>query len=260
MQQLVILLHSSKTMRIDASNKIGSLRPPALIREATELGTYLKSLNTAGIEKSMHVSESLASRTKETIDSWHPKGRALAIDSFIGDIYSGLRAGELSKEDRDYADHVLWILSGLYGFLQPYDAIAPYRLEMGYKLPKYPSLYSFWSTKIADHLPADAIIVNTSSVEYTKAVLPYVDPKRVITPNFMTINPKTGQPAFTTVHAKIARGAFARWLITSRITDPARFKEFSDLGYAYDASLSTSEAPVFVCREFGGIGLSIRLT
>ena len=61
-------------------------------------------------------------------------------------------------------------------------------------------------------------------------------------------------------HAKIARGAFARWLVTGRITDTAAICDFSDIGYQYDEKLSTPGEPAFVCREFGGKGLSVRLT
>ena len=75
----------------------------------------------------------------------------------------------------------------------------------------------------------------------------------------MTVNPKTGEPGFTAVHAKIARGAFARWLITTKITDPKRFNEFADLGYRFDETRSTADSPVFVCQQFEGLGLSIRL-
>jgi uncharacterized protein len=255
---MVILLHSSKTMRT-SDQPAGVLRQPVFLEEAEQLAALLKTLSTTEVQEAMHISESLAAKTQATINNWENGTQTMAIDSFIGDIYSGLRAGELSPADRDYADSTLWILSGLYGYLRPYDGIRPYRLEMGYKLPRLGSLYDFWGSKIASQLPEEGIIVNTSSVEYTKAVLPHVDTGRVVTPNFLTVNPKTGQPAFTAVHAKIARGAFARWLITSRITDPKRFKEFNDLGYVFDASLSTPTEPTFVCTEFGGIGLSIRL-
>jgi cytoplasmic iron level regulating protein YaaA (DUF328/UPF0246 family) len=255
----VILIHSSKTMRSNRSDS--PLRMPVFLKEAEQLATYLKSLSPAAIAKAMHISPALAAKTKATIDSWQPQGYSAAIDSFIGDIYSGLRAQEFSGEERGYADSVLWILSGLYGFLHPNDGIAPYRLEMGYRFddPKFSNLYTFWGTKIAKQLPRKGIIVNVSSVEYTKAILPFVGQTRVITPNFLTVNPKTGEPGFTAVHAKIARGAFARWLITTRITDPKRFNEFTDLGYSYDKKRSTLNAPVFICKEFKGIGLSIRL-
>jgi cytoplasmic iron level regulating protein YaaA (DUF328/UPF0246 family) len=62
------------------------------------------------------------------------------------------------------------------------------------------------------------------------------------------------------VHAKIARGAFARWLIQHRIEDLATLKDFNDIGYTYNAELSTPEQPVFVAQEFKGLGLSIRLS
>jgi hypothetical protein len=257
--QLVILLHSSKTMR--SSESSAGLRQPAFTKEAGQLNQLLKSLSNEQIEKAMHISGALAAKTKDTIGAWSMDGKTLAIDSFIGDIYSGLRAQELSTADRDYADSVLWILSGLYGCLRPYDGVSPYRLEMGYKLPGTPfkNLYGFWGEKLAQQLPEQGMIVNVSSVEYTKAVLPFVDASRVITPNFLTINPKTGEPGFTAVHAKIARGAFARWLITTRITDPKRFREFNDLGYRFDEARSTDGAPVFTCKQFEGLGLSIRL-
>jgi cytoplasmic iron level regulating protein YaaA (DUF328/UPF0246 family) len=90
-------------------------------------------------------------------------------------------------------------------------------------------------------------------------VLPYVAAERVIAPLFFTIDPKTGEPTFVVVHAKIARGAYARWLIKTGIQDVARLHEFKDIGYEYSPKLSTPQAPAFVAHEFGGKGLSMRL-
>lgn len=258
---MIILLHSSKTMKspgLEGHN----YRAPELITHSQELAAYLKTLAPNQLTKAMHVSAALATKTHATLQDWNtePRKQSLAIDSFVGDIYSGLRASELSKADRDYADTTLRILSGLYGIIRPYDAIMPYRLEMGYRLPDapYSNLYAFWGKLIAATLPKEGPVVNASSAEYTKAVLPFVDPTRVITPKFLTVDPKSGEPTFVVVHAKIARGAFARWLITSRVTDPADFIGFNDIGYKYDKTLSTSEGPAFVCREFLGKGLSMR--
>lgn len=258
---MVILLHSSKTMR--GTNVKPADRRPQLINKTEEIAAYLKTLSIRQVEKSMHLSSQLASQTHDLIQEWTSKteSQTLAIDCFVGDIYSGLQASDLSKSDRDYADKVLWILSGLYGFIRPYDGIYPYRLEMGYKLPDagFSNLYKFWGSSIAGCLPKDDLIVNVSSVEYTKAIMPFINPKDIVTPRFLTIDPKTNEPTFKVVHAKIARGAFARWLITTRLTDPAKFRNFNDLGYEYSESLSTPMEPAFVCREFGGKGLSVRL-
>jgi cytoplasmic iron level regulating protein YaaA (DUF328/UPF0246 family) len=258
---ITILLHSSKTMKHRLISQ--PLRRPQLLHATTELAAYIKTLSASDLKKTMHVSSALAEKTRGVMKAWDADSahQSLAVDSFVGDIYSGLRASELSKEDRDYADQTLHILSGLYGVIRPYDGISPYRLEMAYKFdePPFNNLYTFWGDEIAKTLPSGGPIVNVSSVEYTKAVLPFVDSSRVITPKFLTVDPKTKEPTFVVVHAKIARGAFARWLITSKITDPARFSEFNDIGYIYDKSLSTPTEPVFVCQTFGGIGLSMRL-
>lgn len=259
---LIILLHSSKTMRSSSlSSRI--LRSPQLIDQAVKLNLFLKTLSNEQLSSMMHISSQLAIKTHILIDAWSndPINQTPAIDCFIGDIYSGLRAGELSQADRIYADSTLWILSGLYGFLRPLDGIYPYRLEMAYKLSgfKTSDLYTFWGTQIADHLPPQVPIVNVSSLEYTKVITPFVDPSRIVTPQFLTLQPKTGVPTFMAVHAKIARGAFARWLITSRTIDLKKFHDFHELGYQFSPELSTLHTPTFVCETFGGKGLSIRL-
>jgi cytoplasmic iron level regulating protein YaaA (DUF328/UPF0246 family) len=258
---LTILLHSSKTMR--SPTQARPLRQPLLDRQAKEIGTYLKTLSPEEIAKYMHVSSALAGKTHKLIADWSdsPDKQSIAIDSFVGDIYSGLRASELSEDDRGYADQTLRILSGLYGVIRPYDGICSYRLEMAYRLPdpKFTNLYAYWGDAIAKCLPTEGPVVNVSSIEYTKAVLPFIDSTRIITPRFLTVNPTTGDPTFVVVHTKIARGAFARWLITSRTTNIAKFSKFSDIGYTYNKQLSTPSEPVFVCQTFGGIGLSMRL-
>jgi uncharacterized protein len=256
-----ILIHSSKTMRPVEMQL--ALTTPSLIDMAQPLMSYVMTLSPAVIASSMHVSPTLAAKTKLTIDAWSDIAtlQSPAVYSFVGDIYSGLRASELSDSDVAYAQDHVRILSGLYGVLRPLDQIVPYRLEPAYTFPdaRYKNMYAYWGSRVAGTLPANGYIINTSSVEYMKLVLPFVDADRVVTPRFLTINPATGVPGFTAVHAKIARGAFARWLIMTRITDPSRFNEFDDLGYLYDAALSTPREPVFVCRQFGGIGLSVRL-
>jgi len=108
-------------------------------------------------------------------------------------------------------------------------------------------------------LPQDDLIVDLSAVEYSKTVTPYIDQTRIVAPRFLTVNPKTSEPTFVVVHAKIARGAFARWLIQSRVTNSDKLQTFQGLGYRYASTLSTPTQPTFVCKKFGGIGLSTRL-
>lgn len=263
---MLILIHTSKTMRpVVTEDNIQHLSKPQLLESASEMAAYLKSLSPSDVARIMKISPKLAHETCTLISGWSgsPKYQRAAVDSFIGDIYSGLQAQRWSVADRRYADQHLRILSGLYGTLRPFDGIYPYRLEMAYRLPDEPfkSLYAYWGDRIAKALPSTETIVNLAAAEYSKAVLPHLGPSaKVVTPQFMTISPKTGQPVFVVVHAKIARGAFAGWMIRQRVDNPTSLTRFNQLGYVYDRESSTDDSPVFICREFGGLGLSVRLS
>lgn len=254
-----IILHSSKTMKSGIGNV--STTEPRFMNRARELNAYVCARSTDEITSFMHVSPKLAGEVAVQAGEWLSGIPSPAIDSFIGDIYSGFRAAELSDTERAYAQKHLVILSGLYGVLSPLDGVVPYRFEMGYSLPGFTAknAATYWGDSIAAELPSEGYIINTSSAEYMKVILPFVDAARVITPQFLTVNKKTGEPGFTAVHSKIARGAFARWLIQTGIQDPHDFFKFHDLGYEYNETRSTLREPVYICKDFKGIGLSVRL-
>jgi cytoplasmic iron level regulating protein YaaA (DUF328/UPF0246 family) len=259
---MIILLHTSKTMR-SPEDGTAALYGPALLDKAGPLAAYIQSLSSSQLMRCMHLSPGLAEKTYELFQNWNlaPERQRPAIDSFIGDIYSGLQVPTWSVKDREYAHDTLRILSGLYGIVRPLDGVFPYRLEMGYILPEqqFENLYRYWDEAIVRTLPASGSLINLAAIEYSKVVTPYVDPSRITTPAFLTRNPKTNEPTFVVVHAKIARGAFAAWLIKQHITDQSQLETFSELGYVYDRGLSQPQAPVFVCDSFGGLGLSVRL-
>jgi cytoplasmic iron level regulating protein YaaA (DUF328/UPF0246 family) len=260
---MIILLHSSKTMR-PSNNEISEYRQPVLLDDTLKLQDYLKTRTIDELMEMMKVSGRHATSIHSRIQGFSTDSnqQRAAIDSFLGDIYSGLQAVEFNETDRRYADKHLRIISGLYGILRALDGIYPYRLEMGYKLPGYPeaNLYQFWGDKIASTIPKAGPVVNLLSVEYSKGVAPYVEPSRIVTPVFKTISPKTGEPSAVAIHSKIARGAFANWLIKTKAIDTQTLPDFTDIGYHFDESLSTPQTPVFTCKTFGGKGLSLRLT
>jgi cytoplasmic iron level regulating protein YaaA (DUF328/UPF0246 family) len=260
---MIVLMHSSKTMRVPASARTPTGTPPLLDR-AEELIDYLRTLSPAQLSRIMTISGDLAAKTKEQFDAWttDPAAQTPAVETFVGDIYSGLQVDSFDAADRKYANSHIRVLSGLYGVLRPFDGISPYRLEMGYRLPpgKYSSLYQFWGPSVAAELPERGDIINLAAGEYTKVIFKHIDADRVITPKFLTVDPKSKQPKFIVVHAKIARGTFARWMVKERVSSATAMHKFADIGYAYDETLSTPSEPAFVCQEFGGKGLSVRLT
>ncbi|MCA9374046.1 YaaA family protein [Candidatus Peregrinibacteria bacterium] len=259
---MIILLHSSKSMKANPS-KTEKYQAPQLLEQAKKINSYLKTLSSTQIQKSMKVSASLAQKTEELLNEWNidPQQQTPAIDAFRGDIYSGLQAHSLTPDQRLYANKTLYILSGLYGVLKALDGIYPYRLEMAYKFPQKPfsNMYEFWNDSIASCLPKNEPIINLAADEYSKTITKFVNKDRIISPKFLTINPKNGEPKFVVVHAKIARGAFANWLIKSEQNDPKKINTFNKIGYQYSKTLSTPDIPTFVCQEFQGTGLSVKL-
>lgn len=250
-------------MRTAGTGGSSQYQKPFFIDKSRRLAEYIRSLSAEQLAKQMKLSPDLAAKTYTLWQAWTDNSNVQrpAIDSFLGDIYSGLQAESFTEQDRQHADDTLLILSGLYGALRPLDSIYPYRLEMGYNFLDEPfkNLYSFWNNHAAARVPPTNIVINLSSIEYTKAILPYIS-NRVITPKFLTMNPKSGQPKFVAVHAKIARGAFASWLITNRITSASDLSGFNKLGYTLDRKSSSPNQPVFLAYDFKGQGLSIRKT
>src|SRR6185369_12853699 len=117
---MIILMHSSKTMRVPTSGH----RPtgqPALLAQAEELIAYLRTLSVAHLSKIMTISAELAEKTKQAYADWStdPAEQSPAAETFVGDIYSGLQVDSFGAAERKYADKHIRMLSGLYGILRP---------------------------------------------------------------------------------------------------------------------------------------------
>lgn len=236
-----------------------ALSVPDFAYQASVLADEIAALGVPQLMSAMHVSEKLAGEVRDLYAGRDTLRLSATVEVFRGDIFSGLRALEWDDDDKDFAQQHLRLLSGLYGILRPYDGIQPYRLEAAYKLPTTTNIYVYWGDKLAEALPATGPIINLTSAEYSKLVVPYLDDSRLITPRFLTVKSGATEPTFVAVHAKIARGAYARWLIQRGEDSAERLDEFTDLGYEYDVALSQPGQPVYVCRDFQGLGLSQRL-
>jgi cytoplasmic iron level regulating protein YaaA (DUF328/UPF0246 family) len=256
-----ILLHSSKTMKPETSS-VHRLTTPQFIDQASYLNEVLRGIDKVQLATLMGISQKKAASVDQQIDNWRESkmGTPAAL-TFRGDIYSGLSAALWDKSDAGFAQKNLLILSGLYGLLRPFDEIMPYRLEMGYrlKLDESLNLDKFWEKEMADILDANDSYINLTSKEYFKVVNKRLSKAEIISPKFLSVSEKTNEPVFVTVHAKIARGSFANWLIKNKVEDIKKITGYNDLNYSYEEALSDEYQPVFICRKFGGLGLSVRL-
>lgn len=228
---------------------------PVFQSDAVRLAKTMRNLTLGDLKKLMNLSDDLArlNRDRFKVFSDDPADDAVkpAAFAFNGDTYQGLEAKTLSKDDLDWAQDHLRILSGLYGVLRPLDALQPYRLEMGSRLKtrRGSTLYDYWGATIAKSLNAQAqavgtdTLVNSASQEYFGAVKPAALKLRVVTPQFMEI--KDDKPRIVSFFAKRARGAMARYIVENRLTDVSDIKGFTSGGYRFDADLSEGDNWVF---------------
>lgn len=246
---MISLLVSSKTMA--ANNQVYDLPEtiPLFMDEASELNEILMKKTASKLQKLMHISPTLAASVHQSIAAWQHTAGTPAWYTFVGDVYKGLKIHEFTKADLEFAQKHMGTISGLYGFVRPLDLIHPYRLELMYKLSgkNFKDLYEFWRDKITQIVAKNEPVINLSSEEYIKVLRPYLPKDQIITPWFMQT--KNGKPNFQVVHAKIARGAMARWIAKSQANDPNLLKNFDLGGYVYSTKLSSDIKPVFIREE-----------
>ncbi len=225
--------------------------------QTKELANQLKDMTVAEISTLMGLSENLSRLNFERYQDFNLSGSAEqpsanALFLFQGDVYQSLDAFNFSESEVSFAQEHLNILSGLYGLIKPLDLIQPYRLEMGTKLKNShgKNLYDFWqerlTSKINQRLEThkNKLIINLASTEYSKAI----NLKKL---NYPIINihfkeTKNGQLKTIGIHAKKARGAMARFIITSQADCLNDILEFSKLNYEYQSSLSDEKNIFFI--------------
>lgn len=227
---------------------------PALIEHAIELMKVLKNKDVLDLQELMHVSAKIAELNVVRNQSWtYPFGnnKKPAIYLFDGDVYAGLDAYQLNKDQILYLNQHLGILSGLYGLLKPLDYMLPYRLEMGtkFKTPNAKDLYQFWGDTITNLIneriqQSDSqVLVNLASNEYYGAVKAKNIHADIITPKFL--DQKNGQYKVISFYAKKARGMMVNFAAKNNITKPEELKKFDADGYYFDKALSTDTEWVF---------------
>ena len=140
------------------------------------------------------------------------------------------------------------MVSGFYGLLRPFDGVTPYRLEMQAKLSVdgHRDLYDFWGDTLASQLAAGTdFVLNLASKEYSRAVEAHL-PKSV---RFLTCTFgewKDGKVVEKGTMCKMARGQMVRWLAENNVTNRSDIQSFDQLGYHFQAELSTEKHDVFL--------------
>jgi Uncharacterized protein conserved in bacteria len=253
---MITLLSPSKSQNFDVTD-VKAHSQPQLLAHSKQLMAELKKMSPSEIKSLMSISDRLAELNHDRIQQFKTpfklgpaKQAALA---FQGDVYSGLKAEDMSQDDLTFAQDHVRILSGLYGYLKPLDLIMPYRLEMKTKIAvdNYENLYQFWGDALTDCLNAELsdqeTVINLASNEYFKAINPKKLNSDLITLNFK--DSKDGKTRVVAIYAKIARGAMARAIVKNRINPPQDIKKLVVDDYRFQGDLSDDKTWVFTRKQ-----------
>ena len=226
---------------------------PRFAAEAETLAAAAARLSKKKLGGLMHISDKLAALNVDRFRGFAGGPERPAIRAFAGDVYLGFEAKTLDEPALAFAQDHLRILSGLYGVLRPFDAIRPYRLEMGtsWAPGRAKTLYRWWGDRVsralAEELAQDGsgAILNLASKEYWQ-VVGQAPPKgaRIIAVDFREAGPDG--PRFVSFNAKRARGMMARWMCEHRVTELEAMKGFDSDGYRFDAAASSDAVWHFI--------------
>ncbi len=252
---MLLLLSPAKSLDFSAAPDAPEVTEPVLMDQVSILSKTTRGLTKPKLKALMDISDDLAALNRERFQTFStepsPEAVKPAILAFNGDVYRGFDAGSLDRKALDWAQDYVRILSGLYGVLRPYDALQPYRLEMGTRLKtrRGETLYNFWGQHISKALNADLkgddepTVINLASKEYFSAVDRKALKARVITCDFKDI--KDGKARTLGFFAKYARGLMARFAAESGAKAPEQLKAFNLEGYSFDEGLSKPDNWVF---------------
>lgn len=247
------IISPAKSLNYKEKSPFNTCTQPLFLEQSSIINKVLKKLNPKDLSQLMSISDKLADLNWERNQSWQlpfdETNAKQAIYSFDGEVYVGIDAYNLSEKATKYLQNHLWILSGLYGLLRPFDLMQAYRLEMGTKLAveKHKNLYEFWKTNLTSfvnsNLTENETLINLASNEYA-SVLDFKQIKSpIITPVFKDY--KNGSLKTISFFAKKARGLMVRFMAEHQLTNPEDLKRFNTEGYQYDDNLSTQTEWVF---------------
>ena len=257
---MIILLSPSKTLDLNASDGDFDLTLPVFRKYAFELSKIMKKKSVSDLQEMMDVSENIAienvKRFKAFKSSFPANNTKAAIFTFAGDVYTGLEAASLDREQVLFSNNHVRILSGLYGVLKPLDRMQPYRLEMGRKLitHKGSNLYHFWGDMVTKEIHKDlkrsegeGFILNLASDEYFKVINKKLLKAQILDIEFR--EERNGKLQFISYNAKKSRGQMARFIIENRISTKDPLKEFDIDGYTFEQELSNDDKWFFIKRN-----------
>lgn len=250
---MLLVISPAKSLELEKSFDTDLTSQPVFEKEPNTLIKTLKKLKKKDIESIFGLSEKLAELNFNRFQEFEKDDmiQRPAIFTFDGDVYTGLDAFSLDKNQLQFAQNNVRILSGLYGLLKPLDTIKPYRLEMGTKLAfgKSSNLYAFWKEKVSKEVNKTLeahnhlALINLASIEYFSAI----DTKKIKKPIIQCefLEKKDNDFKNISFFSKKARGLMTRFVIDMKLENPEHLQAFDYENYKFNSQLSSESKYVF---------------
>ena len=264
-----LLLSPAKLINFKDNSESIQGTSPLFEEKTAELIEFCQQLSVKELASLLKINMKMAYDAYGYFQTFHLENDLARSASFAfnGIAYQGLNVHDMHPDELLFAQNHLNIVSGLYGLLRPLDVIKPHRLDMSTRLsptdgvnnsgnmsttyPKSNYLYGYWQETVNRYLSEklqkdDNIIINLSSAEYYKLIVPQLLPEQT---QFLTMGFREQRDSglqHVVVYAKKARGMMARYIIKNKITKAEDIKGFDMEGYFYSPAHSTSNEWIFV--------------
>ena len=129
-----LFISPAKKMRADV-DFLQAEQLPQLLSKACELLEYCRGLTVQELKKLLCCNDGIAALNYERYrDMVLEHAVTPALLAFDGIQYQYMAPQLFTEEQFGYVRKRLYILSGFYGILRPFDGVLPYRLEMQAKI------------------------------------------------------------------------------------------------------------------------------
>lgn len=242
-----IILSPAKKMKVD-TDSLEPLGLPQFVEQADGLLSWLRRQSGEYLQGLWKCNDSIARENFDRIAHMDLRQNLTpAVLAYEGIAYQYMAPAVFEREQYEYVQEHLRILSAFYGVLRPMDGVVPYRLEMQARaaVDGHKNLYELWGSRLYEAVrDGSGLIINLASKEYSKCIERYLTEKdRFIT---ITFCEKAGDKLVTKgTYAKMARGDMVRFLAEENIEEPARLQRYNRLGYVFRESLSSETEYVF---------------
>lgn len=221
----------SPTKLMDFSNSTKNPIEIIFPNKTNFLLEHLKTLTLDELNKMMKIKGNTLNHVKYIYNHFETSGTKKAITAYNGTSFKQLDIDSYNREELNFLNSHLIILSALYGILKPSSLIKEYRLDMNMKLLKDQNFYKFWKNEINGYFKGDELILNLASKEFSK----------IIEKPMITIDFKEKKGDFyksVSAYSKKGRGVMLNYIIKNKITSIEKIKDFSIEGYSLNLELS----------------------